>query len=262
MIADKWVYPKEVHNIVEAQALMFLRSLGINAKRVRRKPYIKTPDYAWKDLAIEVTTVHDYNPPSQDYLRKFLEENRGGYIATYGYSNNNNIKPHQDMILHRKYEWNYSVLHSIQNVSYYRQKLIDEITKKSEQAEGYLMEVIILDLRTAPFRPHSLLVELRKILDLIGQQHPSIAGIIICTRRNDNSELEDVHYFFASNKSSSASLPVFKESTIFAGIQEFDLFWRLEMIGYESGSQIVPAEVIIDVESEVKNEIVRRGLPI
>ena len=172
MISNNWLYPKHVHNIVEVQALIFLRSLGIDAKRVRRKPYTKTPDYAWKDLAVEVTTVHDYNPSSQNSLRNFLQENRGNYIATYGYSNEGNIRAHQDIILQRKFDWNYSVLHSIQSVSYYRQKLIDKITKKSEQVEDYGMEVIVLDLRTAPFAPTSLLIELRKILELIGQQHP------------------------------------------------------------------------------------------
>ena len=51
------------------------------------------------------------------------------------------------------------------------------------------------------------------------------------------------------------------ESATLTNTPEFDLFWRLEMIGYESSTQIVPAEVIMDVEAEVKNKVVRRGLP-
>lgn len=36
---------------------------------------------------------------------------------------------------------------------------------------------------------------------------------------------------------------------------------NLIYFGDESGTQIVPAEVIMDVEAEVKNQVVRRGLP-
>jgi hypothetical protein len=48
-----------VKDIFEKDVLKFLKSKGIDAEKVKKRGSDKTSDYDWKDVAIEVTTVHD-----------------------------------------------------------------------------------------------------------------------------------------------------------------------------------------------------------
>jgi hypothetical protein len=260
---DNWLNPERVHSIVEKQALEFLNFIGIDAKKVKEEPYCKTPDYAVENMAIEVTTVHDYDPPSQDSLKQFLGDNPGNYYLSYGYTENRDTNPKQEIILRRRFNWDYSVLHSMQHVSYYRKKFIGEIEKKSQQAHAYDKEIIVLDLRTAPFKAYSLINEIYNILNLIGEQYTSLLGLMVSTRRNDLSEIEDVHYFFIRNEHSIYHLLEIQEAgrPILDSVN-FDLIERVDALKYEDSFIVPPAEVMLDLAEIAESEIRRRGLAI
>ena len=223
MTTDNWLNPESVHSIVEKQALDFLKSRGIHARKIKEETYCKTPDYAVRNLAIEVTTVHDYDPPSQNPLKRFLGDNPGNYYVTYGYTKNRDTTPKQEIIIRRRFNWDYSVLQSMQHVSYYRKKFIGEIEKKSQQTHAYDKELIVLDLRTSPFKAYSLVNEIYNIFNLIGEQYTSLLGLIVSTRRNDLSKIDDVHYFFIRNKYSIYNLSEIEEVGSLLDIVNFDL---------------------------------------
>jgi hypothetical protein len=50
---------KEVENNDEQEALQFLKTTGIDAKKVPRSN-TQTPDYYWRDVGIEITALHEY----------------------------------------------------------------------------------------------------------------------------------------------------------------------------------------------------------
>jgi hypothetical protein len=54
----------------------------------------------------------------------------------------------------------------------------------------YTREIIVLDYRTAPFRPITLVKEIHSILNLIGNQYSSLVGIIVVTKEHDFSSID------------------------------------------------------------------------
>jgi hypothetical protein len=58
---------KAVEDTCEQDALKFLKSKGINATSVKRREY-PTPDHEWNNIGFEVTKVHFYDPPSQEFV--------------------------------------------------------------------------------------------------------------------------------------------------------------------------------------------------
>ena len=67
-------------------AFKIFKSKGIDAKKVKKRGSDKTSDCDWKDVAIEVTTVHDFDPPFLDQTKEFLANNPCNYYVTYAYS--------------------------------------------------------------------------------------------------------------------------------------------------------------------------------
>lgn len=63
-------------------------------------------------------------------------------------------------------------------MSVYRNKIINKIEDKSYQSEDYPAHVLVLDFRTAHFDSVSLSKEIYATLQDIGEQYPSLVGIV------------------------------------------------------------------------------------
>jgi hypothetical protein len=59
---DFSISSKEVEKNDEREALQFLKTTGIDAKKLPRSN-IQTPDYYWRDVGIEITALHEYIQP-------------------------------------------------------------------------------------------------------------------------------------------------------------------------------------------------------
>jgi hypothetical protein len=193
--SGNWIPEKKVEDIFEKDVLKFLKSKGIDAEKVKRGSD-KTSDYEWKDVAIEVTTVHDFDPPFLDPTKEFLANNPCNYYVTYAYSDEKYIQPKCEIIFIKTVELEYSILKTRQHILFYCKKIINEIDKKSEQAWAYTKEIIVLDFRTAPFRPITLVKEIHSILNLIGNQYSSLVGIIVVTKEHDFSSIDKMRYIY------------------------------------------------------------------
>jgi hypothetical protein len=242
--------------------LTFLKSNGINAKKVKRKPDEKTPDYEWSDIGIEVTAVHDFDPPKQDSLKQFLASNPGNYYLISCFSENQSVEPKHEVILRKNFDWNYSVLHSMQHISYYRKKISDEISKKYQQTEHYEKAIVILDLRTAPFSSITLFKEVQKIINLTKEQYLSLIGIVVATRKGNLSAIDDIEYHYIKNIYSKHSLNELTETIYSTKSSDFDLIERADKITLRESSPVeISVYLLLESAREAEEEIKKRGLP-
>jgi hypothetical protein len=114
-------------------------------------------------------------------------------------SNNNN--PRFKILSEEKCDPSCSVLCLRQHVSVYRPKIINKIQNKSYQSKNYPEHTLILDFRTAQFDAISLSKEISAILRDIGEQYPSLVGIIFALRKKatESRVTEEPFYHFVSN---------------------------------------------------------------
>jgi|SRR5215212_2230786 len=181
---DKLLTGPDVEAKVESDVKNFLLSLGIKAKKIPEKA-VRTPDYGNMEIAFEVTTIHPYFPllDEIDKIIVDLQNNLGNCYHAYIYSDSNN-KPVFKIIFKEKCDVSCSILCLRQHISIYRNKIMGKIEDKSYQSENYLAHVLVLDFRTAHFDPVSLSKEISIILHEIGEQYPSLIGIIFAIPKN------------------------------------------------------------------------------
>jgi hypothetical protein len=262
---NNWIPSKVVEDTCEQDALEFLKSKGINATSVKRREY-PTPDYEWNNIGIEVTAVHFYDPPSHQELKEFLANNPGNYYVMYGYGDQRTNKPTWKTITKKTIESPYSIVYTRQNISFYRKKIINEIDTKYRQARDYKKEVIVLDFRTAPFRLSTLVTEIHDILTIIGEDHPSLAGIIIVAKEHDLSSIDKVRYVFLRNMQSQHFIKELDEELDFSKPQSTDLLDLIEIVarpGVLAQTPIsIKASLLLDAAEEMEKEVRRQGLPL
>ena len=153
------------------------------------------------DISIEVTTIHPYFPRTNEISRIImdLEINLGNYYHAYIYSDSDN-KPIIRVIFKEKCDAHCSILCLRQQMSIYRISIISKIEDKSHQSENYPAYIIVLDFRTTHFDEVSLSMEIAEILQSIGEQYPSLMGIIFAIPRKTETDISvELMYYFVSN---------------------------------------------------------------
>jgi hypothetical protein len=198
---DKLLTGPDVEGKVESDAKNFLLSLGIEAKKISKKP-VRTPDYSYVDMAFEATTIHPYSPRIDEINKTIvdLQNNLGNCYHAYIYSDSNN-SPIFKIVYKEKCDTSCSILCLRQHVSIYRNKIINKIEDKFYQSENYPAHVLVLDFRTAHFDSVSLSKEISAILQDIGEQYPSLVGVVFAIpKQGIKSDItQEPLYHFVSN---------------------------------------------------------------
>jgi hypothetical protein len=190
---------KDIEALVEKDALAFLKSIGINAKKMPTGQ-IRTPDYAWGKIGIEVTAVHDFSPsiPELDSIRRFLLKNPGNDYYVYTYGNESGLQCR--VLRKQKCQNSLSILRVRQHVSTYRKKIVNKLDDKYAQGVGYETQVVLLDFRTAPFDSYSIGKEFAEYLDKNGMNYSELAGVILAVSADPlTSVIKKANYFYIMN---------------------------------------------------------------
>jgi hypothetical protein len=178
---------------------------GLKQRRFLKK--LRTPDYGNTQLSFEATTIHPYFPRLDEINKTIvdLQNNLGNCYHAYIYSDFNN-KPLFKIVSKEKCDTSCSILCLRQHVSIYRNKIINKIEDKSYQSENYLKHVLVLDFRTTHFDPVSLSKEMYVILQGIGEQYPSLIGIIFAIPKKGTKSdiIQEPLYCFVSNPNSES----------------------------------------------------------
>lgn len=177
-LINKLLTGPDVEAKVESDVKNFLLSIGIKAKKIFKKS-VRTPDYKYVDTVFEATTIHPYVPRISEIDNTIadLQANLGNCYHAYLYSGSNKYAIFK-IVFKEKCDPSCSILCLRQHVSVYRNKIINKIEDKSYQSEDYPAQVLVLDFRTAHFDPVSLSKEIYAILQDIGEQYPSLVGIV------------------------------------------------------------------------------------
>jgi hypothetical protein len=184
----------------------------------------------------------------------------------YGYSNERAIESNWKKIIQKSIEAPYSVVYTRQHISFYRRKIINVIDEKYKQAGDYEKEVIVLDFRTSPFRGTTLVREIHNILKIIGEEHPSLAGIIVVNREHDLSSIEKVQCVYIRNVHSSNLISELDGEYELIKTDVPDLIDLVEIVarpGVLANTQIsLGITSLLDSAVELESEIKRQGLPL
>jgi hypothetical protein len=262
---NNWITSGEFELMCEHDPLNYLRSIGINATKVKREEY-PTPDYQWNDVGIEVTAVHLYNPPRHQSDTEILANDPGNMYVIYAYSNENTTEPIWKTITKRRIDAPYSLIYTRQNVSVYRKKIINEIDKKYIQARDYDKEVVVLDFRTAPFRHVTLRKEIQNILGIVGETHLNLTGIIIGTKAHDTASIDKLRYSYVKNNRSCYTVKELPEESDLEESGSTDLIDSIEIVaqqGVLSRTRIlIETSLLLESAEELEKEIRRQRLPV
>ena len=188
---------EEVECIAEIDIVPFFGSLGINVKRVSRTK-IRTVDYEYENVGLEVTVVQDYLPKHNE-IDKLLDHHiqTNSRICAYMYMKGD--KPRIEIMSEKNLD-KLAILCLRQHISCYRSKIIGKISKKYNQDQEHDLSIIILDFRLAPFDSLSLKWEVRSILDSCAKDYYSLGGVLIASPKElDSTMVDEPDYVFVNN---------------------------------------------------------------
>jgi hypothetical protein len=187
-----------IADTAEKNIVPFFRGIGFEVKRVPRG-LTKTVDYECGNLGLEVTALQDYLPKSQQ-LDKILERHRetNSRICAYMYLKAG--KPKIEILDEQNLNNNTSILCLRQHISCYRPKLMGKINEKYYQDESHDLQIINIDFRLAHFDSLSLKWEIKSILNILGRELNSLAGILMSIPKELDSEMSSQpDYIFVRN---------------------------------------------------------------
>ncbi len=201
----------EIEKQIEADAPLFFSRIGYNISKVPRAN-VRTPDYEYEGVGVEVTSVREYLPKKEVDKLLARYEQTNCRICAYMYLKDD--KPNIQILDEQKLNNNkLSILCLQQHVSCYRPKIISKIHDKYSQDGSHSILIIMMDFRLAHFDALSLKREIEIILAGIGMQLPSLCGILVSTPKKLNSDMlsNECDYVFVNNTYCKSQHAVLKQ---------------------------------------------------
>jgi hypothetical protein len=173
------VTEKAVEDRIESDIQSNLKSAGINANRISRGK-TRTSDYEDGGIDFEVTIVQAYIPNIMeiDNAVRFLKNNPGYCQYAYMYLGPGQ-KPVFKIIETKKCDPKISLLCIGEHISIYRNKIVNKIEHESSQNTTNPHQIIVLDFRLPLFDHMTLRKEISSILNQVGEQYPSLLGVVL-----------------------------------------------------------------------------------
>jgi hypothetical protein len=260
---NKLLTSSDVEAKVESDLKNFLLSIGIGAKRISEKP-LRTPDYKYMDTAFEATIIHPYFPRISEIEKTIadLQNNLGNCYHAYLYSDSNKSNMFK-MLFKEKCDPSCSILCLRQHVSVYRNKIINKIEDKSYQSEDYPAHVLFLDFRTAPFDSVSLSKEICAILQDVGEQYPSLVGIVFGIPKEIASSIiqEPVYHYISNPRSKFINSDISDKLKLISRPSTSDLTqMMIPIIIYRSGIGFLAKNLCVN--GPTIKELYNLGLPV
>jgi hypothetical protein len=261
---NKLLTGPDVEAKVESDVKNFLLSIGIEAKKISEKS-VRTPDYKYVDTVFEATTIHPYVPRISEINKTIadLQNKPGNCYHVYLYSDSKKSTIFK-MVLKEKCDPSCSILCLRQHVSSYRNKIINKIEDKSYQSEGYLAHVLVLDFRTAHFDSVSLSEEISTILRDIGEQYPSLVGIVFGIPKEaiaSDITQEPVYHYVSNPRSKFINSDISDKLNKISRPSASDLIqMMIPIIIYKSGIGFSARNLCVN--GPTKEELYSLGLPI
>jgi hypothetical protein len=166
---------------------------------VPRRHFVKTVDYEYEGVGVEVTSIRDYSPKKE--VDKLLARHEQACYRICAYMYLKDGKPEIEILDEQKLDNKLSILCLRQHVSSYEPKIIAKIYDKYSQDENHSFQIIMMDFRLAHFDSLSLKREIKTILSSIGMELPSLGGILVSTPKRLNSDMlsYECDYVFVNN---------------------------------------------------------------